>query len=457
MPASAGRYELVSLLGKGSMGEVWRGIDPRIGRPVAVKLLSVPEGTGAADAREWEERFLREARAAGRLSHPVIVPVHDAGTTEDGRPYLVMELVEGRSLEDLLREDGPVPPARALAWGACIAEALDAAHRKGVVHRDLKPANILINREGEPRLVDFGIARFTESDLTREGIFLGSPAFSSPEQIRGEGLDGRSDLFSLGAVLYTILCGVRPFTGKDLPSLAYAICHAEPPPLERTRPGLPRAAASVVQACLSKSVANRYQTGRQLSEALRAAAGAPLQEPATSGRDRLLDTARQGAMLWMRGWRHGPVTRVVMMSAILLAVTAALRVPAALGRPLAVPMDLADPGVMQVRVTHPLTRGDVSVWADGRRVLNENLRREAPTGGLSRALTGWRRGSGAWAAQVPAEVTRLRVKIGSSEPKFEVDREILCEPSAGARRVDIRVRVWPSARVSMECGPAASP
>ena len=210
---SVGRYLLRRLIGNGSMGEVWLAEDPAIGRHVAVKILRVPQGLSAPRRTEWEERFLREARAAGRLSHPGIVPVHDVGKTNDDRPFIVMELVEGRSL-DALMEQGPAPsPATVLTWGAEVAEALDAAHQRGIVHRDIKPSNILVDAEGRARIADFGIARLSESELTRTGLFLGSPAYASPEQIQSATVDGRSDLFSLGATLYKLLTGVRPFAG----------------------------------------------------------------------------------------------------------------------------------------------------------------------------------------------------------------------------------------------------
>jgi serine/threonine-protein kinase len=283
-PACAGRYRLVLKLGEGAMGEVWRGEDPQIGRAVAVKLLNVPRGLGPSEAGEWEARFLREARAAGSLTHPGIVAIHDVGRTEEGRPFIVMELVEGRSLDAILSEGPPPPAATALAWGAQVAAALDAAHRRGIVHRDIKPANILVDAEGRARIADFGIARVSESDLTREGVFLGSPAFTSPEQIRGEPVDGRADLFSLGSSLYALLTGVRPFKGADLTSLAYAVCHVEPDPPSRHAPSLPPSCDRILLRALAKDPRRRYQSGREMADDLAAAAAeaAPQAEAAPS-------------------------------------------------------------------------------------------------------------------------------------------------------------------------------
>ncbi len=280
---SAGRYLLLGQIGAGSMGEVWRGEDPQIGRQVAVKLLNVPQGLTASQMSEWEERFLREARAAGRLSHPGIVPVYDVGRTSHGRPFIVMELVEGRSLDAVMKEGPAPPPETALGWGAQVAEALDAAHQRGIVHRDIKPANILVDGEGRARIADFGIARLSESELTREGVFLGSPAYAAPEQLRGAAVDGRSDLFSLGSSLYALLTGVRPFRGEDLTSLAYAICHVEPDPPSRHAPGLPRACDAILLRALAKDPEGRHQTGRELAEDLRAAARGRLPSWITQG------------------------------------------------------------------------------------------------------------------------------------------------------------------------------
>ncbi|MBZ5637403.1 MAG: serine/threonine protein kinase [Acidobacteriia bacterium] len=277
-----GRFSLLEKIGAGSMGEVWKANDPRIGRTVAVKLLRVPDGLDPARREEWERRFLLEARAAGRLAHPGIVAVHDVGQANDGRPFIVMEYIEGRSLDAYLKRGVRPDPARVLDWAAQVADALDHAHRQGIVHRDVKPANILMDGAGRVRLADFGIARLGDSDLTREGAFLGSPAYAAPEQIRGGAVDGRADLFSLGAVTYALLTGARPFDGADLPSIAYAICHVEPTPPRRLRPELTAAMQAVVMKALSKDPAHRHRWGQEMAEDLRAAA-ASATAPAKNG------------------------------------------------------------------------------------------------------------------------------------------------------------------------------
>src|SRR5262245_30890804 len=273
-----GRYVLRQRIGKGAMGEVWRGEDPEIGREVAVKVLRLPEGLSDQQGAEWRQRFLREARAAGRLSHAGIVAIHDVGEADDGRLFIVMELVQGQGLDEILSKGPPPPLEESLEWIAQLADALDSAHRREIVHRDVKPANILLDEEGRARLVDFGIARLSESELTREGCFLGSPAFASPEQVRGEAVDGRSDLFSLGGVLYTLLAGTRPFRGEELSTLVYEIWPVEPLPPSHFAPHVPREIGAIALKALAKKPEDRYASGRDMAADLRAAASgrAPL-------------------------------------------------------------------------------------------------------------------------------------------------------------------------------------
>ena len=268
----AGRYLLRERLGQGAVGEVWSAEDPKIGRRVAVKVFRVPEGLDAAVKAEWENRFLLEARAAGRLSHPGIVSIYDVGTASDGRPYIVLELVEGHTLEALRRAEPPPTLVQTLRWTIELAEALDAAHRRGVVHRDIKPANVLVGAEGRARITDFGIARVEESNLTRDGAFLGSPAFAAPEQLRGKPVDGRADLFSLGAVLYLLATGRRPFDGDDIGAIAYAVCHADPARPSSIRPEIGPLIDVAILRALAKTPEERFQTGRDLAAALRSAA-----------------------------------------------------------------------------------------------------------------------------------------------------------------------------------------
>ena len=237
-----GRYEIQGEIGRGAMGVVYLAHDPRLRRRVAVKTHTLPDGISSDLVREFHERFLREAQAAASLSHPGIVTIFDAGEDSALRlPFIAMEYVQGRSLKQLLEKGDRLEPGWVFTFGAVLADALHVAHQAGIIHRDIKPANILLRGpDGAAKIADFGVARLLTSDLTQSGASLGSPAHMSPEQIRGGTLDGRSDLFSLAAVLYEALAGKRPFQGEDLASLVYSIAHETPIPIRRRVRSLPR-------------------------------------------------------------------------------------------------------------------------------------------------------------------------------------------------------------------------
>jgi predicted Ser/Thr protein kinase len=228
-PRSIGRYTVTGELGRGAMGVVYRGVDPSLDRQVAIKVISARETAGEAGAEELEARFLREARVSARINHPGVVTVYDAGRDGDGL-FLVMELVEGRSLSQIRRSGGRYGAPEALLLAAEVADALGAAHQLGVVHRDIKPANILITGDGRAKVTDFGVAKAVGegTELTRTGIVLGSPAYMSPEQVRGERVDGRADLFSLGVVLYELLMDRKPFPADTVTTLIYQILNTDP-------------------------------------------------------------------------------------------------------------------------------------------------------------------------------------------------------------------------------------
>jgi serine/threonine-protein kinase len=265
---SIGRYEIEAEIGRGAMGVVYLAHDPRLGRRIAIKTYHVPEGLSAEQRAEFRQRFVREAQAAARLSHhPGIVTIYDADEDEQlGQPFITMEFVPGRSLDELLRTDGPMACERACALAAQAARALQAAHREGIVHRDVKPANLLVQDEdGAMKIADFGIARLSSSDLTRSGETLGSPAYMSPEQIRGGPLDGRSDLFSLAVILYELLCGDRPFAGDDPSALVYSIVHRSPPPITERVNGLPEWIERFFRQALAKAPEDRFQDGESFA------------------------------------------------------------------------------------------------------------------------------------------------------------------------------------------------
>ncbi len=266
-----GRYEIQEEIGRGAMGVVYLATDPRLRRRVAVKTYSLPGGIPGDRIREFRERFLREAQAAASLSHPGIVTIFDAGEDPALRlPFIAMEYVQGCSLKQILEKGDRLEPGWVTRIGDVLSEALHVAHQAGIVHRDVKPANILLRGpDGAAKIADFGVARLATSDLTRSGASLGSPAYMSPEQIRGDALDGRSDLFSLAAVLYEAFSGRRPFQGEDLASLAYSIAHETPIPIRRRVQGLPARMDDFFDRALAKDPGRRFPDGTAFRDAFR--------------------------------------------------------------------------------------------------------------------------------------------------------------------------------------------
>jgi len=260
-----GRYEIDAELGRGAMGVVYRARDPRIDRTVAIKTVSLL-GLEPHAEQEYRERFVVEARAAGRLSHPRIVTIHDVA--EDPftlTPYIVMEYVSGRSLEEVLRtENGALPLDTALQVTQELAEALDYAHAKGIVHRDVKPSNIIVAADGHPKITDFGIAKLNALDFPQTGLTLGTPAYMSPEQLRGDPVDGRSDLFSLGIILYQLLTGHRPFQGNSTHTISFNVLNRDPVPAPALNSELRPELGHVITRAMAKDPAQRYQTGKEM-------------------------------------------------------------------------------------------------------------------------------------------------------------------------------------------------
>src|SRR5262245_27499903 len=272
--ATIGRYIVERELGRGAMGVVYLATDPHLGRKVALKTYTLPDGVAPELASEFHERFLREARAAASLSHPGLVTVFDAGEDADRRlPFIAMEFVDGLSLKQKLDREGPLDPAWVLRAGAVLAEALGVAHRAGIVHRDIKPANILVREEdGAAKIADFGVAHLKSSELTQTGTAPGSPGYMSPEQIQSGEVDGRSDLFSLAVVLYEALSGKRPFRGDDLVALTYAIAHETQVPLSRHLKECTQALDQFFDRALSKDPAKRFKDAREFRTAILEAA-----------------------------------------------------------------------------------------------------------------------------------------------------------------------------------------
>ncbi|WP_174301004.1 protein kinase [Caulobacter sp. S45] len=269
-----GRYRVEALIGEGAMADVYKAFDPGIHRTLAIKVLK-PE---FRQNREYASRFLREAKAAGALNHPSIVTIYDVGQV-DGYPYIAMELIDGRPLNEVVRERGKLPPEEVTAIGLQLADGLRYAHGLGVVHRDIKPSNIMLLGDGRTlKILDFGIARMAEGDTafddgeglrTQIGQVLGSPRYMSPEQALGRDLDGRSDLFSVGVVLYELITGQKAFSGVSPASLAIQITQQDPPALSEAASDAPRGLQFIINKLLAKRPERRFRDGAQLAEALR--------------------------------------------------------------------------------------------------------------------------------------------------------------------------------------------
>jgi serine/threonine protein kinase len=257
-----GRYQILDTIGTGANSRVVRAFDPMIGRTVAIKLFPSQLASG-----EGRERFLKEARVVGQISHPSIVALHDMGIDESSStPYLIMEYVEGQPLERIL-EKGSVPYPRACAWAAEVAKALAVAHRKGIIHGDVKPANILISEDGRIKLTDFGMARLARCD-SKDSPLLGTPAYWCPEQILGKPQDDRSDIFSLGVVLYEMMTGSRPFDSDSLQGTCSRILSSTPLPPSHANPSLPVGVNELVASCLAKDPAHRRDSADDLADDL---------------------------------------------------------------------------------------------------------------------------------------------------------------------------------------------
>ncbi len=264
-----GRYEVEKELGKGAMGIVYLGKDPKISRVVAIKTMALAQEFEEDELDEVKERFFREAETAGRLNHPYIVTIYDAGEEHD-LAYIAMEFLKGHDLARYCKPDNLLEVKRVISIVQRAAEGLDFAHQQNVVHRDIKPANIMYEPESDTlKITDFGIARITDSSKTKTGMVLGTPSYMSPEQLAGKKVDGRSDLFSLGVMLYQMLSGSLPFKADSMASLMFKITNEEAPDIRSIRPEIPEALAEVINRALTKDADQRYQTGAEFADALK--------------------------------------------------------------------------------------------------------------------------------------------------------------------------------------------
>ena len=264
-----GRYQVEKELGKGAMGVVYLGKDPKIGRVVAIKTMALSQEFEGEELDDARERFFREAETAGRLQHQNIVTIFDAGEEHD-LAYIAMEFLKGKDLADVTKDGSLLPIPKVLSIVARVAEALAYAHKQNVVHRDIKPANIMYEIDSDTvKVTDFGIARITDSSKTKTGLVLGTPSFMSPEQIAGKKVDGRSDLYSLGVMLFQMLAGVLPFRGDSMAELMYKIANEEAPDIRIVRKDLSARLAEVVALSLAKQPESRYQDGDRFAADLR--------------------------------------------------------------------------------------------------------------------------------------------------------------------------------------------
>ena len=445
-PKVLGRYEITGEIGRGMMGVVYRAVDPVLGRTVALKTVNIRLAAADEDRASFEARFMTEARAVALLSHPAIVTVHDLGRDADTETlYIALEHLEGRTLAEIVREDGALPWRQALAVGGRIAGALDHAHERGIIHRDVKPANIMVLPGGEPKLMDFGIAKIDAADLTAPGDFLGTPSYMFPEQATGAEIDGRSDLFSLGAVLYLALTGRRAFDAPSVPGVMARVVNELPAPL--AVPDLPADVAYILGRCLAKPPDSRYARARHLEEDIEdVLAGRPARHregwstvtvaPAPAPRP----TATGDVVIgWVDrlGWRGLAAAGACL---ILIAVGAAvLRRPPgtpAATDPASVAPPTPAPARLEVSFRHPFRVGTVRVWVDDVLALEETV-----PGRVTRDLLAFKRRRGASKAVLdvpPGEhVVRVQVDDGGG---FRASRRIRGTFASGeARRLDVAV------------------
>lgn len=264
-----GRYEIVAELGQGAMGTVYKARDPLLDRIVAIKTinLNLPKD----EVAEYEARFYQEAKAAGQLSHPNIVTIYDIGKS-DHFAYMAMEILEGEELRKILGSGAHIPVQQALDIGAQVADGLQYAHERHVVHRDIKPANVMVLNDGKIKITDFGIARMRNNEVkTMTGMILGSPKYMSPEQVAGKRADHRSDIFSLGVVIYEMLTGTSPFVADNIHGVMYQTLNFNPPAPKVLNPRLPEVINYIIAKVLAKNVDDRYQSAKELASDLRQA------------------------------------------------------------------------------------------------------------------------------------------------------------------------------------------
>jgi tetratricopeptide (TPR) repeat protein len=263
-----GKYKIIGELGKGAMGIVYKGVDPDINREVAIKLIRFDMVSEDSEKEDAARRFIREAQSAGNLEHPNIITIYEVGR-EDNQTFIVMQCVDGESLKQAISAGKRFSPVEVVDLMTCLCDALELAHQNKIVHRDIKPGNILLDKQGRPYLVDFGVARMEMSTMTQSGTIVGTPSYMSPEQIQGIRVDARADIFSLGVIIYEMLTGKRPFEGDHITTIVYKIMNEEPTNIREMKSDLPEGFEQVIKKALEKDANKRYQSCKELAADLK--------------------------------------------------------------------------------------------------------------------------------------------------------------------------------------------
>jgi serine/threonine protein kinase len=446
-----GRYEIDAELGRGAMGVVYRGRDPRIDRTVAIKTISLA-GLEPSEGKEYRARFVVEAKAAGRLSHPGIATIFDVGEPDAETPYLVMEFVEGQTLDKLLfEENNRLPFTTALRMAQELAEALHYAHKQGVVHRDIKPTNVLVTAAGHAKIADFGIAKLNQTQLTVPGQVLGTPAYMAPEQLSDGDVDGRSDLFSVGVILYSILTGHRPCQGNSAATVCFKLVNSDPVAVTAFNPAFPSDIDRIISRALAKDPDQRYQTGMDLANdlrQLRESCGTIQKEGGIAAHDKRGGVPRFGSNLSSMGpraarptrsWlaRNGLIPSALLVPAVVLVTFSALNVTHPRTTAKTEPTVSVDDGsgshksnsaspsptngTLEIQIQHHFSDARASVWLDNRLVYNSSLHGTTKSHALVfRRVEGRQSGT----IKVPSGKHSLRVRIQSAADHYDQSKTV---------------------------------
>lgn len=465
-----GRYEILAEIGRGAMGIVYQARDPRIDRTIALKTISL-SGQDLEEEKEYRERFLLEAQAVGRLSHPGIVTIFDAGEDpETHEPYIAMEYVQGESLHNILgHRQEKMSLEASLQITQEIAEALDYAHEQGVIHRDIKPANILMTADGHAKIADFGIAKLNLTQTTLPGEVLGSPAYMAPEQLRGDGVDPRSDLFSAGVILYNMLTGFRPFQGDSATTICYKVVNRKPIFVSAFDASFPAELDRIVSKAIAKTPEERFQSGREMAEAIAAFRG---KQAGKLNSDFLREVIEEhnlipvfGALPATATDAHQPASKNLISNKALWASAAALfllllaagaaivwrgknapvpsiifsqTIPAPILTPPApkrvVPMAIEKPTETEwdVEIQHEFSDASISIWLDRKLICQQDLHAETKRHGLFFKKVP---GTESIELSVPAGEHWIVVQVKSAAAHYDQSKKIIESFSSKGKNV----------------------